>query len=818
MTGVASMMEDRPCVLIDASPAAAFISHCYIHPVDPDELRDAYERMMVEPYPEDLRRKLKEITDEKIGNLQEELDWLYATKCDRCGGGATTEYVVYSERFQCPKCNEIVALFDCPEVKVLYPVGGKNTQKTELKKRRVCPLCLAKNKSEPHRDFVVSTRSQSFGQIPILVSYKCLEGCKPARAQRHHDEDTRTRKHKYFYGFDIEKLRAIEVTEIPYWYPNRKMMDVQDDSRPWGVKWSGGTSNFRLVADLYPKRNFWALAAWRNIINERFRYIDPLLMSVTVPSITCSKMLREEKRAVQSGTYYFPPVSRHISLVNAANYGRRIITSGQQALFNSQRSVPLVSNQSVLTLEPRTCFDYIFTDPAYLGRVQYGELNFVWEAWLDFDGSWLGDEIIVNPFRHKGVDDWDKDMRQALRICFHSLKPGRWMSLCYHDSDPGTWTRIQDMLFDTGFEIHSVTVLDPKQKSSNQLKGEKVVKSDLVLNCRKPRPGEATGNGNGGELGHISRRVREILIQTLSSTGGQPRDRLWDIVLRRLLTRGQMAEHRFDDLLGEVAFRSESGRWFLKEAFESLSQSDIKNEETAGEALVRFARLRCTGVPAKAAAQTALSTPHLASGDLNEGEIELYIKRTFIHDPEAERKFKLGARMKGIEFYDCLFFYLTHFLKGRSAGQIPRRNLADFLEEYLVRFKDGDKWLYRAPDDAEAASLRKARQTGLGRRIRQFTSFLKGEGDFPAEKMPDARTLVAWMKHCAAFGLAEEGALLFEKGGLAGQLAQLSEDDRYDAQDYYSQCRRKAGKAKSEDDEDMDDLDVDDEAGEVDEE
>lgn len=214
----------------------------------------------------------------------------------------------------------------------------------------------------------------------------------------------------------------------------------------------------------------------------------------------------------------------------------------------------------------------------------------------------------------------------------------------------------------------------------------------------------------------------------------------------------------------------------------------------------------------------ALSTPHLASADLNEGEIELYIKRTFINDLEAEKKFKLGARMKGLEFYDCLFFYLTHFLKGRPAGKTPRRNLADFLEEYLVRFKDADKWLSRVPDDVETATLRKARQTGLGRRIRQFTSFLKGEGGFATEKMPDAKTLVAWMKHCAAFGLAEEGVLLFEKGGLAGQLAQLSEDDRYDAQDYYSQCRMRTGKAKSEDDTDMDEVDVDDEAGELDEE
>lgn len=118
------MMEDRPCLLIDASPAAAFISHCYTHPVDPDELRAAYERMMTEPYPADLRRKLKEITGEDIANPEQELDWLYETRCDRCEGEATTEYVVYSERFQCPNCAQVVALFDRPE----KPVPGRRQE------------------------------------------------------------------------------------------------------------------------------------------------------------------------------------------------------------------------------------------------------------------------------------------------------------------------------------------------------------------------------------------------------------------------------------------------------------------------------------------------------------------------------------------------------------------------------------------------------------------------------------------------------------------------------------------------------------------
>ena len=37
------------------------------------------------------------------------------------------------------------------------------------------------------------------------------------------------------------------------------------------------------------------------------------------------------------------------------------------------------------TCHPCIQIDYIFTDPPYADTVQYGELNFVWEAWLGFD-------------------------------------------------------------------------------------------------------------------------------------------------------------------------------------------------------------------------------------------------------------------------------------------------------------------------------------------------------------------------------------------------------------------------------------------------
>lgn len=819
MTGVAAMMEDRPCVLIDASPAAAFISHCYTHPVDPEVLEAAYERMLTEPYPPELRRKLKEATGEEIPNLRAELNWLYATRCDRCRGEATTEYVVYSERFQCPSCAEVIPLFDCPEVKVPYPVAGRRSGKTELKKKRVCPQCLARSGGKPSREFAISTRSRKFGAVPVLTRYRCLGACQPAVAERRHNADRRTREGRYFQDHDLIKLKGIEQAENPHWYPQRKMMDVEDDSRPWGMEWRPGR-DFRSIAQLYTRRNLWALAAWLAALSrmrQASASVEALQLAFTGVCMGLSRMNRYRPNVtfplnVMTGTYYLPQISAEAAVIPHISNKVTKIEHSHAALVDAMPlgAAAVVSSEAAIpgSALAESCLDYVFTDPAYVDKVQYGELNFVWESWLGFSGDWLKDEIVVNPFRDKAIDDWDRDLRAVLANLYRALKPARWLSLCYHDTDPGTWARLQNMLLDTGFEIHTVTVLDPKQKSSNQLTAEKVVKGDLVVNCRKPRPGEDSRSGEG-EAGLVSQRVREILIETLSHTGGQTRDRLWDTVLKRLLTRGQLAEHRFDDLLGEVAFRSESGRWFLKEEYEQLSASDLKNEEQAGDALVRFARLRMTGTPAALAARLVLEAPALSSTEVDEDAVERYVRSKVA----GAEDFSLGARLKGVEFYDCLFFYLTRWLKGRGSGKTPRRNLAEFLDEYLVRFKEGDRWLYRVPDAAEAESLKKARQTGLGRRIRQFVAFLNGEGDYPRERLPDARTLVGWLKHCAAFGLAEEGVALFEKSGLAAQLSHLGEDDRYDAEDYYARCRRRAGR-RGEEEAEEDDGDTDTDADE----
>src|SRR5260221_6315050 len=65
-TALAALMEGRAAVAIDRSPAATFITKNHCTPVYVDALHKAFA---------ELKAKVKP-----------EIDWLYATRCDRCGG------------------------------------------------------------------------------------------------------------------------------------------------------------------------------------------------------------------------------------------------------------------------------------------------------------------------------------------------------------------------------------------------------------------------------------------------------------------------------------------------------------------------------------------------------------------------------------------------------------------------------------------------------------------------------------------------------------------------------------------------------------
>jgi len=405
--------------------------------------------------------------------------------------------------------------------------------------------------------------------------------------------------------------------------------------------------------------------------------------------------------------------------------------------------------------------DYIFTDPPYGDRVQYGELNIVWEAWLGLDTKWYDDEIIVNDVRGKTEADWAALMRKAVAECYRVLKPGRWLSLCYHDTSEGTWSLVQDIMAEAGFiadRSGSALFIDTGQKSYNQLTADKVTKRDLVVNFRKPRPGELSGelqiSGDEPEA-TFNEKVHLVVCDYLSANPGSTKDRIYDEVVSRMVRTGDMQAHDFDDLLSQVAepvrvpikknlFEDrdpdlfgthEETRWYLRETqLDVVDEAESRKEDAAAAKLAKL----------------------------------------------IESKLKKQPELDGVHYSD-LFEEFVY-----KVGDKPRRLLVEWLLDYFYKTDSGG---YRLPVSAEEARLKsEGRSKGTSRRIKRYLSYLEQSVAVPEHEQPNDATLAEWIRHAKRSGMYEAGKLLFEKGGLSPD--RLPEEAAVNVEEDYQVCVR----------------------------
>jgi hypothetical protein len=516
-TALAAMLEGRAAIALDRSPGAAFIARNYCTAIDP--------------------RKVQQATEALMAAVRPELEWLYETRCDRCGGPARTAYTVYSDLFGCPHCQQKVPLSDCPHVS------------TGPKKTIACPHCFAEGHVEPIR-----TRGPRHGTAPVVAVYRCLAGCHPAEDQRRHN-DTNARKREYFARFDLGKIEEIAQKEIRHWRPTTSFPPSfarwQTDLRPAGIQ---------SVADLYTKRNLWALAALRA---SAVASCQPqlALFALTAISLAVSRMQRYSPTSgfpnmLLVGTYYIPPVGREIEVGSWYEGKLRGLAKGYAEIARTMpsRSEGLVTTADARQLDlPNDCIDYVFTDPPYADAVQYGELNFVWESWLGITPDWHDNEIVVNRWRGKDADDWARNLRIAMGECYRVLKPGRWLTLCYHDTSARRWAMLQDLMHDAGFVIDSESAagsIETAQQSFNQWMCSKATKRDLVVSFRKPRSGQLRPARSKVKFEAIA---QEVLREYLTAHGTATKDRIYDALVSRLVCLGQMQSFDFETLLRGVA-------------------------------------------------------------------------------------------------------------------------------------------------------------------------------------------------------------------------------------------------------------------------
>jgi len=441
-----SKLGARKAVLNDLSPAATFIAYNYNTPVD------------VIAFEKEAKRILKEV-EEKCG-------WMYETLHTDGKTKGQINYTVWSDVFVCPDCAGEVVFWE----------AAVDQEAGKVRDEFPCPHCralLTKRRMERawtvKYDSALGETVRQAKQAPVLINYSV--GKK--RYEKTPDRE------------DQALIEKIDGMEIPYWFPTDRMMEGKETRRndPIGITH---------VHHFYTKRNLWVLAA----ILSRSSHLNVPTFKVWLTSgmIRTTKMykymptlnrngeLTDRRTGIVSGTLYIP------SMVDENSAFILYRSKINDFLFLMKNNLCIVSTQSSINIESENKYDYIFIDPPFGSNINYSELNFLWESWLNV---WTNNkpEAIENSVQGKGPVEYRQLMTACFQEAYRILKPGHWMTVEFSNTKASVWNSIQTALSDAGFIVANVSALDKKQGSFKAVTTPTAVKQDLVISAYKPNGG-----------------------------------------------------------------------------------------------------------------------------------------------------------------------------------------------------------------------------------------------------------------------------------------------------------------------------------------
>ncbi|MCP4110754.1 MAG: site-specific DNA-methyltransferase [Desulfobacteraceae bacterium] len=546
MTGVAAQLLNRKAVLSDLSPIATFIAYNYNNPVDADE------------FEKEAKRILKKV--------EEECGWMYETRHvepdedipeglkkikEQQDKKGKINYTVWSDVFICPYCSEEYVFSDTAvdQGKVLKEYAclhcSADLKKTDCKRATVTFYDTAIQQEVTHAK-----------QVPVLINYTCNK----KRYEKKPDK------------YDFELIKKINESDIPYWFPVNKMMDIGEK---WGDTWRAGIHfGITHVHHFYTKRSLWTISkVYQLLWSLDARIRSMIIFTFEQAILGMSKIARyvpthySQVNQYLSGTLYIGSQIVEVSLEYVISgkikrLPKMLKIFSKSDILNNN----IISAQSMIDYSnfEKNTIDYIFTDPPFGDNLMYSELNCFWEIWLKII-THNKSEAIINKTQNKSLTEYHQLMLSAFKEYYRVLKPKRWITVVFHNSKSAVWNAIQEAMTKAGFIIAHVTVLDKKQGSFKQVTAAGAVKNDLVISAYKPKQSFETqfiaNAGQGLEEKFIKMHLNQLPTEpTIERT----EQMLYSKLLAYYIQRGYAIKYdaaEFYKMLRQN-FTEEDGYWF----------------------------------------------------------------------------------------------------------------------------------------------------------------------------------------------------------------------------------------------------------------
>ena len=518
MTGVAALSEGRNAILSDLAPAAVHIAYNYTSPCDPAALEQAFA---------DLRSLVRPT-----------MAWLYEISTPG-EPRQRTEYVTWSDVFECPHCGESWSYWD-----------AARDDEGRLQSDFDCLEC---------EESVSKAQCRWVGEVPVEVNLS-VDGRRQRLVRGPTDAD-------------LSLINDTLEKPVPYWLPQ---VPFGRDREMWRA--SHQVMGIRNVADFFSKRNLHALAAIRHAIlglpDERVR--TALLFAFTAIVNRASRRYQwNAKRPtnVMSGTLYVSSLRYEWNVWSLfERKARTILKYFSNFPQTDARAECVLSSATNLAHVPDASIDFVYMDPPFGSNIFYADVSLLWESWLG-ELTQTDSEIVVNKHLNgetggKSLDDYQALMTTAFSEVRRVLKPGARAVLVFSNTNDAVWESIRCALRDSLLEVEATGILDKGQRSIKGVQADlgqqQVTRVDLILTLRQaksPRVGRSDAVARS-----LDEHVREVL--TDAPTSSLPSDRIFSRVVEKRIGRGQsvsgVSMAAVEEACQRTCRRREDGSWVLE--------------------------------------------------------------------------------------------------------------------------------------------------------------------------------------------------------------------------------------------------------------
>ena len=276
--------------------------------------------------------------------------------------------------------------------------------------------------------------------------HRCETGCKPRKK-------------------DIEALADLEAKRIKEWYPRNRL--YYPDGEPFKEK-----QRYDSLDQLFTNRNLRAAAMlYEAVERESSPQMRRFLLGAFSSMIhLCTRMMPVGNPA-QSNHYTFfssPGWTQHSywsaarfleqnvwdkfegavsgaqGIINAKNESNELLgevrlTDDWRKVLAGEADIAVVTDDCIELMKkmPEESVDYMFTDPPYDASIQYGELSYLWNAWLKEDFRYteriVAHEVVRNDRQKKPFELYYALLNNSFQGFCKVLRPERCLTLTFHN-------------------------------------------------------------------------------------------------------------------------------------------------------------------------------------------------------------------------------------------------------------------------------------------------------------------------------------------------------------------------------------------------